>query len=242
MRARTIWLLVPGLAITAVLAAVAYWSAPHWLLDRVTARFPGCRFYVPTHVRAVALTIDDGPDPATTPALLALLARHDARATFFVITDRLRGHEALAAAVVRERHELGNHLTRDEPSIRLDAAAFEDAVRTADRTLRRYTRPRWLRPASGWYSPRMIRTLERLGYRCALGSVYPFDATVPSSRFAANYILRNVRPGSIVVLHDAGARGGRTLRTLAEVLPVLRQRGYAVLTLSDLHRLKNGSR
>jgi peptidoglycan-N-acetylglucosamine deacetylase len=67
--------------------------------------------------------------------------------------------------------------------------------------------------------------------------VYPLDAAIPSSRFAAGYILRNVRPGSIVVLHDGGARGRRTLRTLAAVLPELRRRGYAVLTLSALDSL-----
>jgi peptidoglycan/xylan/chitin deacetylase (PgdA/CDA1 family) len=245
--------LVPGLLVAAALAAAltaaivvaARWSAPHRLLDRVATRFPGCRFYVPTHARAVALTIDDGPDPATTSAIVALLARYRAHATFFVITARLRGHEDLAAAMVREGHELGNHLTDDVPSIRLDAAAFAAAVRAADRALRPYTPPRlpprWLRPASGWYSPRMIRTLERQGYRCALGSVYPFDAAVPSSRFAAGYILRNVRPGSIVVLHDGGARGRRTLRTLARVLPALEQRGYAVLTLSALQELAGGA-
>jgi peptidoglycan-N-acetylglucosamine deacetylase len=237
MRARRAALLGSGL-LAACGAAVLLRSPPHGLLDRVAAAFPGCRYYVATDRPAVALTIDDGPDAGTTPLLLDLLARHDARATFFVITERLRGQDALAARMAREGHELGNHLTRDTPSIRLDSAAFAADVAEADRALRPHERaPRWLRPASGWYSQRMVRTAHRRGYECALGSVYPLDAAIPSSRFAAGYILRNVRPGSIVVLHDGGARGRRTLRTLAAVLPELRRRGYAVLTLSALDSL-----
>jgi peptidoglycan-N-acetylglucosamine deacetylase len=76
--------------------------------------------------------------------------------------------------------------------------------------------------------------LQRHGYRCVLGSVYPFDATIPSAAWATGYILRNVRPGAIVVLHDGGGRGRRTARVLAEVLPELRRRGYRVVSLSEL--------
>jgi peptidoglycan/xylan/chitin deacetylase (PgdA/CDA1 family) len=235
-RARRLLLLGAGVLASGLVTALLV-SPPHSLLDRVAAAFPGCRYYVATGRRAVALTIDDGPDPATTPALLDLLARHRARATFFVITEHLHGQEALAERIVREGHELGNHLVRDVPSVRLDSAAFETAVRSADGALRRYGGARWLRPASGWYSRRMIRTLHRHGYRCALGSVYPLDAALPSAAFASRYVLRNVRPGSIVVLHDGGERGRRTLRTLAAVLPELRRRGYAVLTLSALDGL-----
>ena len=80
----------------------------------------------------------------------------------------------------------------------------------------------------------MIRVMQRHGYRCALGSVYPFDATIPSISWTTRYILRSARPGAIVILHDAGTRGRRTARVLAEVLPELRRRGYRVVSLSEL--------
>jgi peptidoglycan/xylan/chitin deacetylase (PgdA/CDA1 family) len=76
--------------------------------------------------------------------------------------------------------------------------------------------------------------MSRKGYECALGSVYPYDATIPSSAFAARYILRNVRPGAVIVLHDGGARGRRSARTLRTVLPALSSRGYRVVALSEL--------
>ena len=82
----------------------------------------------------------------------------------------------------------------------------------------------------------MLRTLEGHAYSCALGSVYPLDAEVPSAWFATRYVLSNVEPGSIIVLHDVGARGLRTAAVLASILPELETRGLQVVTLSTLAR------
>jgi peptidoglycan-N-acetylglucosamine deacetylase len=215
-------------------AGVVIGTAPRWLFERFARWFPGCLYQVSTQERLVALTIDDGPDSASTPLILAELRRHEARATFFLITDRLRGQELLMERLMAEGHELGNHFTRDRPSIRLSPSAFEADLLRAHRHLAPWGRPLWARPASGWYSQAMIGVMERHGYRCALGSVYPFDATIPSVAWASRYILQNARPGAIVVLHDGGSRGRRTARVLAEVLPELRRRGYRVVPLSEM--------
>jgi peptidoglycan/xylan/chitin deacetylase (PgdA/CDA1 family) len=129
---------------------------------------------------------------------------------------------------------LGNHFTQDRPSIGLEPHAFEADLLQAHRDLSTWGRLIWARPGSGWYSQAMIEAMQRHGYRCALGSVYPFDATIPSVAWAARYILRNAKPGAIVVLHDGGSRGQRTVRILAKVLPELRRRGYRVVSLSEL--------
>ena len=232
-RRRIRWL-VPGVLGALAFATVGLWTAPRWLVPRIAARSRRCLYAVRTTERVVALTLDDGPDPAHTPEILALLRAHGASATFFLIAERVAGHEALVADVVAAGHELGNHLTRDEPSARLSAAAFEAAAREAGAVLARFAPVRWLRPGSGWYDATMLDTIERLGYRCALGSVYPYDPHVPSPRLAAAYVLANARPGAVVVLHEGGARGQRTLETLRRVLPALRARGYRVVTLSEL--------
>jgi peptidoglycan/xylan/chitin deacetylase (PgdA/CDA1 family) len=226
-----------SIAISGTLLAVAgalVWTAPDWLIQRLARWYPGCLYQVPTEQRLVALTLDDGPDPVSTPLILAELRRHRARATFFLITTRVRGQEPLMRSLVAERHELGNHLTRDRPSIRLDRHAFEADLVQADRELSKWMRTTWARPGSGWYSQTMIEVMRRHGYRCALGSVYPLDATIPSVAWAARYILWNVKPGAVVVLHDGGRRGLRTVRILARVLPELRRRGYRVVSLSEL--------
>ena len=226
------WLLGTAGGVAALAAAL--WTAPRWLVPRLAAWSPGCLYAVATRERVVALTLDDGPDAAHTPVILRLLRAHGARATFFLISGRVPGREALVAAVVAEGHELGNHLTRDEPSIRLAPGAFTAAIREAGTVLARFGPVRWLRPGSAWYTGAMLETIDREGYRCALGSVYPYDAHVPSARLAAAYILANARPGAVIVLHEGGARGRRTVDVLRRVLPALRARGYRVVTLSEL--------
>jgi peptidoglycan-N-acetylglucosamine deacetylase len=210
------------------------WTRPEWLVDLLAAVRPGCLYRVPVRAPLVALTIDDGPDSASTPLIVAELARHDAHATFFLIASRVAGRESLVRDLIARGHELGNHLTRDEPSIRLRPAAFEQALLEAHEVLARYGAVRWVRPGSGWYSRAMIDLMHRHQYRCALGSVYPADAALPWPRLAIAYILHNARPGAVIILHDGGARGRRTARVLRAVLPRLRERGYRVVTLSQL--------
>ena len=230
-RAQTIGFVAVGLAFA---AGAALWSAPEWLIDQLARRHPGCLYRVPTQTRLVALTIDDGPDPSSTPLILAELRRQEARATFFLITERVRGQEQLVRRIASEGHELGNHFTRDRASVRLSPSAFETDLLLAHEALAPYGAVTWARPGSGWYSRAMIGIMRRHGYRCALGSVYPFDATIPSAGFAARYIMWHTRPGVVIVLHDSGSRGRRTVKVLSVVLPELRRRGYRVVSLSEL--------
>jgi peptidoglycan/xylan/chitin deacetylase (PgdA/CDA1 family) len=207
---------------------------PEWIVAWLASRSPDVLYYVDTDQPIVALTIDDGPDPDTTPPILDLLKRHGAQATFFLIGNRIAGNEDLVARMVREGHELGNHLTTDQPSILLDSAEFERQLQASHRVLAQFAEVHWFRPGSGWYNGAMLSTLEKHGYRCALGSVYPFDPQVPNPSFMAYYVLRNVQPGSIIVLHDHGGRGERTAQALEAILPQLTERGLRVTTLSEL--------
>ena len=230
------WLVSVVAALTVL--ALALWTAPRWLVPRIAARSPRCLYSVPTRQRVVALTLDDGPDAAHTRALLDVLREHDARATFFLISGRVPGSEPLVKALVSEGHEIGNHLTRDEASIRLPSDAFAAAVEEAGRVLGEFGPVRWLRPASGFYDGEMLDTIERAGYRCALGSIYPFDPHLPWPGLSAAYVLANERPGAVIVLHEGGERSSRTIETLRRVLPALRARGYQVVTLSELVALR----
>ena len=195
---------------------------------------PEVVYLVDTQEPVVALTIDDGPDPAATPKILDVLGQHDAHATFFLVASRIPGNEEVVARTVEEGHELANHLTTDGRSILLSPAEFERQLLESHDVLSRFSNVRWFRPGSGWYNAEMLSILHEHGYRCALGSVYPFDPQIPSAWFAARYVLRNVRPGSIIVLHDYGARGERTASALATILPELNRRGFRVVTLSEL--------
>jgi peptidoglycan-N-acetylglucosamine deacetylase len=234
-RRRLRWLLVSVVGFVA-LVGFALWTAPRWLVPRIADTWPGCLYAVRTTERAVAFTFDDGPDSVHTDEILEVLKAHDAHATFFFVSSHVPGNEALLTRLVAQGHEIGNHLTRVEPSIRLSPAAFDAAVREAGASLSRFGPVRWLRPGSTWYNTTMLGTIQRAGYQCALGSVYPYDPQLRSAPIASAYILANVQPGAIVVLHERDARGPRTVATLKRVLPVLRSRGYRVVTLSELAR------
>jgi peptidoglycan-N-acetylglucosamine deacetylase len=236
-RRRIRWLLACALAFVAALA-VALWTAPRWIVPRIAAAWPGCLYAVQTTEKAVAFTFDDGPDSVQTDAILEVLKANDAHATFFFVSSHVPGNEALLTRLVAQGHEIGNHLTRVEPSIRLSPDAFDAALREAGSVLGRFGLVRWLRPGSTWYNTTMLGTIQRAGYKCALGSVYPYDPQLRSATIASAYILANLQPGAIVVLHERDARGPRTVATLKRVLPVLRSRGYRIVTLSELAQLQ----
>jgi peptidoglycan/xylan/chitin deacetylase (PgdA/CDA1 family) len=208
---------------------------PEWLFNTLGEQSPHVLYSVQTEDKLVALTIDDGPDADHTSSILDLLKEYDAKATFFLIAGRVPGNEDLVRRMIEERHEIANHLMADEPSIRLEDAEFERQLIEAHALLSDFGQLRWFRPGSGWYNSQMIATAAEHGYQTVLGSVYPYDPQVGSAWFSARYVLWKVRPGSIVVLHDGGRRGERTLKALATILPELRQRGFKMVTLSDLY-------
>ncbi len=224
-----LFLLLAGLVFVLVL-----FLQPRWLLSVAVGIVPGVIYFAQTDQPMIALTIDDGPDAATTAKILAVLQQHEARATFFVIGSRIKGNESLLEAMLDGGHELGNHMTEDEPSIKLSAKEFEVELLKAQAILAQFAQPHWLRPASGWHDRTMVEIAQQHGYQVALGSIFPFDTHIASSWFAAKQILWNARPGAVIILHDHGAWGERTAATLAKVLPELSRRGYRVVTLSEL--------
>jgi peptidoglycan/xylan/chitin deacetylase (PgdA/CDA1 family) len=222
-----------GLTLLLVTATV-FLFRPNWIVAPLASLSPEVVYSIETSEPVVALTVDDGPDPETTERILDVLGRYAARATFFLISDHVAGNEDVVARTVREHHELANHLNTDHPSILLDPVDFEWQLVASHRALSQFANVRWFRPGSAWYSAGMLSVLRKHGYRCVLGSVYPFDPQLRSSWFAARYVLQHVRPGSILVLHDRGRRGERTVATLATILPELSRRGFRLITLSEM--------
>lgn len=225
------------LALILVAAGIVLFQ-PHWLITRLSRWSPGVIYFFETQEPLVALTIDDGPDALSSPKILDLLSRQKAQATFFLITGHVPGNEGIVRRIVDEGHELANHLTTDEPAIWLIGPEFERRLLEAHQVLSHFSALRWFRPGSGWYTKKMLSIIDKHGYRCALGSVYPFDPQIPSAWLIIRHVLWKVRPGSIIVLHDGGSRGERTLTVLTAILPELKRRGFRVVTLSELADLK----
>ena len=207
---------------------------PRPLVRLAERKFPGCIYDVRTKEKVVALTLDDGPDATTTPKLLNILQEHNARATFFLISDYVPGNESIVGAILQQGHEIGNHFSRKETSIRLTSIAFLGSFLRADTALRRYAPVRWVRPGSGLYNEQMLRTFRDYNYQCALGSVHPFDPQLPFAWYTSRVVLHQVYPGAVIVLHDGGYKGRNTEKALRRILSELTKRGYRVVSLGEL--------
>lgn len=231
-RRLTLLFAVPVALLLAVAAQLVIRPAA-WQHQAVEALASEALVHVDTDLPLVALTIDDAPSPEVTPGILAVLARHGVHATFFVIGSHAERHPALVDSIGAAGHEVGNHLYLDRPSIKLSDGEFLDALRRTHRAIGSPPAPRWCRPGSGWADERLIGLMAGEGYRACLASVYPLDLTV-SDDLAARHFVANARPGAILVLHDGGPARAGTIQILEAALPQLRQRGFEVVTVSEL--------
>lgn len=206
---------------------------PRWLLD-CFHNPAGPIFYFETHEPLVALTIDDGVHPDTTPLVLDALAERGAKATFFVLSDTLNANRELVERILQAGHELANHQTVDLPLITLPPDEAEREIVQADAALREFVEPKWFRPGGGMATEEAIAVARRLGCPCVLGSVFPFDSHISWTAFLAAYAGERPTPGDIIVLHDGPGRGVRTADALRRALPRLSERGLRCVTLSEL--------
>lgn len=211
------------------------WLRPPHTLVRLAARLlPDVVFYVRTNEPAVALTLDDGPDPVLTERVLDVLGRHGAQATFFLLGSRTEQHPGLVRRIVDGGHEVGNHGWFDEPSVGLAQERLVESLRRTDEVLASARPVRLFRPGSGWISRRTVALARQFGYRCVLGSVYPHDTRIRWRGYLVWDIARRARPGAVIVLHEGRPDRARVVAVLDEVLPRLRRRGLRVTTVTDL--------
>ena len=186
----------------------------------------------------VGLTFDDGPHPELTGAILDVLARHDARATFFLIGDRVVGNEAVVRRIVDEGHELGDHLMHDEASIRLSRSRFRDDLTEARDLLAPYQEVSWWRPGSGWTTRTMVREAHALGMRCVLGTLAVADGPPPEpGSWREQRLLAQISGGAVVVLHEGTSARHDVVETTDWLLTRLAERGLRSVTLTELSRL-----
>lgn len=191
-------------------------------------------FHGNSREKLIALTIDDGPHPTLTDQILDVLADYEVPAAFFILGRQVAGNEAQLERIVREGHELGNHLMTDARSITLTDEEFAEQLQQTHDLIAPYGPVRWFRPGSGWYNNRMLEQIRPFGYRCVVGFVYPYDAQFQSVEFASGYILGNVQPGSIIILHDGSEERAVTLDILHRIIPALKKRGYRFVSLSEM--------
>ncbi len=188
----------------------------------------------------VAVTFDDGPDPVHTRAVLDLLEARGHRGTFFVIGARAEAERALLAEIARRGHGLGNHSFAHSHLTPLRSPArLADELARASALLAEAGAPsRWFRPPIGLISPPVAAAARRARLELVGWTATARDGVARATVDGAlARLLPHLRPGAILVLHDAAERGGRApiaAAVLARLLDELGRRGLISVTLDEL--------
>ena len=185
----------------------------------------------------IAMTFDDGPSATLTPKLLDILAAHRIKATFFVIGENVAEHPEIVARAAREGHEIGNHSwshpnfgKMSDDGVRSQLQRTDDAIKSAIGS-----RPTLLRPPYGSITAREKRWIhDQFGYEIILWDVDPYDWKRPGPPVVRNRILKETRPGSIVLSHDIHPG---TIEAMPSTFDALEAKGFKFVTISELIRM-----
>jgi peptidoglycan/xylan/chitin deacetylase (PgdA/CDA1 family) len=177
--------------------------------------------------RTVALTFDDGPSPWT-PRILAVLRRHHVPATFCMLGDEAERYPAYARQVVTEGHQLCNHSSDHADMARLPVRRARREVVGAERQIRDAAgvAPVIFRYPYGSADRTARQVVRRYGMRELSWDVDPRDWTRPPARTITARIAGQVRPRSVVLLHDGGGERSHTVAALDATITQLQREGY----------------
>jgi len=250
------WLIEASAAVVAGAAGLAGYGAVY-----PRAQLFGRTICRTNSARKLALTFDDGPNPAITPKLLDLLDRHNAKATFFLIGRYVRECPELVKETIARGHSVGNH-TELHPNlfllnsmkVRVELRLCHDAILNAIGAA-----PKWFRPPYGMRNPWVIPAARELGYRTVMWTLIPGDWQekpvewlIPRMEPIAQHAKRSLGDssssqldargtGDILCLHDGGHRDlnadrSRTLAALEHWLPRWRDLGLEFVTIDEAVR------
>ena len=189
----------------------------------------------------VSLTIDDGPDPEVTPAVLDLLDAAGARATFFCIASRAEAQPKLCREIVRRGHSVQNHSHRHSHTFSLlGMRGFAREITRAQDALAQITgqRPRFFRAPAGLRNPFLAPVLHALQLELVSWTRRGFDTARRDPADVLTRLTRGLRAGDILLLHDGhAARSASGKPVVLEVLPALLKRfesaGLRTVTLPE---------
>lgn len=183
--------------------------------------------------RAVALTIDDGPDPTWTPRVLDLLAHYEVTATFCLIGIQVRQYPDLVRKIVEAGHQIADHTMHHPVNLcRLPGHRIDAEIGDAHRLIKEVsgTAPRLFRAPGGTWSRKLLRSVARHGMLPLDWDVDPRDWSRPGTKHIAHALLR-AKPGDILLCHDGGGDRSETLRALHTVIPRLKKRDLEFISL-----------
>jgi peptidoglycan/xylan/chitin deacetylase (PgdA/CDA1 family) len=185
-------------------------------------------------VKYVALTFDDGPDPAYTPLILDVLAKYDAKATFFEVGQNVAKHPALTKRIHAAGHSVQNHTWTHADLRPLSAAGFRQQVTSTDQAIRAQTggTPTCLRPPYGGVNSTVTKRAKALGKELVVWDIDSRDWTKPGTAAIVKRVVGGVHNGSVILMHDGGGNRSQTVAALPTILKALKAQGYGFRTIA----------
>lgn len=227
------WLVDVAVAVLIVIATWGAFGASSPLFGRTV---DGKRIEEPV----VALTFDDGPSAETTPRVLDALAEAGARATFFVLGKHAVRHPELVERMVRDGHEVATHGYDHSILLFAGRRTIHEQLARTDAVLRGLGAPpvRSFRVPHGYRNPFIGYVARRLGLQVVGWSKGVFDTALPGPDVIVERSKRALRPGAILLLHDADGSGdgdrSQTADALPAILDAVAQAGLRTVTVREL--------
>jgi peptidoglycan/xylan/chitin deacetylase (PgdA/CDA1 family) len=195
----------------------------------------GLRFSVETKEPVVYLTFDDGPIPGLTPWILGQLNEYGAKATFFMVGENAKNNPEVLLHVLAEGHRIGNHTQNHFNGFKTKTAEYVANAEACGEVLRTYLpkdAPLLFRPPYGRITPRQVFRIRKLGYQIIMWDVLSkdYEAKLDPETVVRN-VLDNVKPGSIVVMHDNIKAEKNLHAALPEILKGLKEKGFRMEAL-----------
>ncbi|MBD3582352.1 polysaccharide deacetylase family protein [Flavobacterium selenitireducens] len=191
--------------------------------------FPNFIWSIPSGSKKVYLTFDDGPIPEITDFVLDQLSGFNAKATFFCIGDNIRKNPDIFRKILDQGHAFGNHTFHHLNGWRTPLPEYLDNIRLCQDEIDALATDtaRLMRPPYAKVSASQSRKIREMGYKIVMWDVLSadFDLRITPEKCLEN-VLKNVRPGSIVIFHDSQKAFGNLKYALPETLKYLKKNGY----------------
>jgi peptidoglycan/xylan/chitin deacetylase (PgdA/CDA1 family) len=191
--------------------------------------------------KQIALTFDDGPNDPYTLKLLDVLAKHNVRATFFMIGRYVRQRTDIARAVAQAGHVIGNHtfthpllIFESETQTRSQLIDCDQALQDAIGE-----HSKLFRPPFGGRRPATLRIARELGLQTVMWNVTGYDWNAPPAAVIEKKIARQMRGGDVILLHDGGHRAmgadrAQTVIATDNLIRRYRDQGYEFVTVEEI--------